>query len=79
MPHNIQFNHEVIMDLTLIEPRLQRPALHIVDRGTHFSAAVVLEGKMQNLYGMHFSVVEYQFTSVSPNVVLTHATSLGHS
>ena len=34
-----KFNHEVIIDLTWIEPRPHRLAVHIVDRGTHFSAA----------------------------------------
>ena len=31
------------MDLIWIEPRPHRPVLHIVDRGTHFSAAVFLD------------------------------------
>ena len=45
MPDDIQFNHEVIMDLAWVEPRPHRPVLHVVDRGTHFSAAVFLEGE----------------------------------
>ena len=45
IPDDIQFNHEVIQDLTWIESRLHTTALHIVDCGTHFSAAVFLEGE----------------------------------
>ena len=39
MPDNIVFNHEVCMDLCWLESRPQKPVLHVVDRGTHFSAA----------------------------------------
>ncbi len=45
MPDNIQFNHEIILDLTWIEPRPHKPVLHIVDRGTHLSAAEFLVGE----------------------------------
>ena len=45
MPDDVQFNYEVILDLTWLEPRPHRPALHIVDRGTHFSAAEFLQGE----------------------------------
>ena len=45
MPDNILFNHEIEMDLVWIEPRPHQPALHIVDRGTHFSAAKFLPGE----------------------------------
>ena len=36
MPDDIQFNHEVIVDISWIEKRPHRPVLHIVDRVTHF-------------------------------------------
>ena len=39
MPDNIVFNHEVYLDLAWIEPRPQKLIIHVVDRGTHFSAA----------------------------------------
>ena len=39
MPDDIVFNHEVYLDLLWIEPRPHVPVLHIVDRGTYFSAA----------------------------------------
>ena len=39
VPEDIQFNHEFVTDITWIESRPHRPALYIVDRGTHFSAA----------------------------------------
>ena len=43
MPDNIQFNHEIIIDLTWIEPRPHKPVLYIIDRRTHLSAAESLE------------------------------------
>ena len=42
MPDDIQFNHEAMMDLRRIEPKPNRTALHVVERGIHFSAAVFL-------------------------------------
>ncbi len=45
MPDDIQFNHEIIVDLTWIEERPHRPALHIVNRGMHFSAAQFVSGE----------------------------------
>ena len=42
LPENIQFNDEVILDLTWVEPRPHRASLHVVDRGSHFSAAKFL-------------------------------------
>ena len=45
MPDDVQFNHELILDFTWLEPMSHRPALHIVDRGTHFSLAEFLQGE----------------------------------
>ncbi len=45
MPDNIQFNYEIILDLTWIEPRPHKPVLNIEDRGTHISAAEFLKGE----------------------------------
>ncbi len=45
MPDNIVLNLEVMLDLMWIEPRPHTPVLHIVDRGTHFSAAEFLNGE----------------------------------
>ncbi len=39
LPDSIAFNHEIYLDLIWIENRPHAPALHIVDCGTHFSAA----------------------------------------
>ena len=49
MPDDIQFNHETIVDLIWIEKRPNRPALHIVDRGTYFSAAQFVSGEDSEL------------------------------
>ncbi len=45
MPDEILFNHEIILDLAWIEPRPHRPVLHIVDRGTRFSASKFVYGE----------------------------------
>ena len=45
MPVEIQFNHEIIIDFSWIEPRPHRPVLHIVYGGTHFSAAQFVKGE----------------------------------
>ena len=45
MQDDIQLNREVIMELTCIEPRSQKRAIQVVDRGAHLSAAVFLEGE----------------------------------
>ena len=39
MPEDIAFNHEIIADIMWID---RKPALHVVDRGTHYSAAAFL-------------------------------------
>ena len=44
MPDDVQFNHEVILDVIWLEPRAEKPSINIVDRGTHFSAAEFLQG-----------------------------------
>lgn len=44
IPDDVQFNHEVILDLTWIELRPHRPVLHVVDRGTRFSSAIFVTG-----------------------------------
>lgn len=47
----VVFNHRIILDLTWLparnppHPRQNRPALHIVDAGTHFNAASFLSGE----------------------------------
>ncbi len=45
MSDDIQFYHEIIVDLTRIENRAHRPDLHIVNRGTHFSASQFVRGE----------------------------------
>ena len=45
MPDDIQFNYEVILDLSWIEPRPHRPVLHTVDPSTHFSEAKFVRGE----------------------------------
>ena len=45
MPGDIQFNHELIRDITWIEPRPHRPLLHIFNRGTQFSATKFVSGE----------------------------------
>ena len=45
IPDDIQFNHEVILDLRWIEPRPHKLALHVVDRGTRFSSALFVDGE----------------------------------
>ncbi len=45
MPDKIFFNREIYLDLMWIEKRPHPPVLHIVDRGTHFSAATFLKSE----------------------------------
>ena len=45
IPDDVQFNHEVNLDLTWLEARPYKPALRIVDRGNYFSAAEFLQGE----------------------------------
>ena len=52
MPDNIVFNHEVYLDLAWIEPRPRKPILHVVDRGTHFSAAQLYPMRVPKEYGI---------------------------
>lgn len=42
MPDLMQFNHEIIVDVFFIDGK---PVLHVVDRGTHFSASEFLQGQ----------------------------------
>ena len=65
MPDDIQFNNEVITDLTWIELRPHRPALNVVDRGSHFSAAVFLEVENAESVWNVFVSFGCQFISVS--------------
>ena len=69
MPDDIQFSHEVITDLTWIEPRPQRPAFHVVYGGTHFSTAVFLEGEnSESVWNAFVSCWESNYIGL-PNVV----------
>ncbi len=62
MPDSIQFIHEVIMDLSWIESRPHQPVLHVVDRGTHFSATKFLKGEVQKMFGILWYPAGYIFT-----------------
>ena len=71
MPDDIQFNHEVILDLTWIEPRPHKPALHVVDRGTNFSSALFVDGKSaEDVWNAFISSKVSTYIGV-PNI-LTH-------
>ena len=53
MPDNIQFNHEVQLDLMFID---KKAILHVVDRGTHFSAARFI--RRQNVEAVWNALIE---------------------
>ncbi len=71
MPADIVFNHEIFMDSMWIEKRPHAPILHIVDGGTHFSAATFVKSEsaidVWNAFVTCWVVVYDRF----PNV-LTH-------
>ncbi len=71
MPDQIQFNHEIILDLAWIEPRLHRPFLHIIDCGTHFSAARFVDGECAESVWNTFILIWVTVYVGFPNV-LTH-------
>ena len=45
LPDSINFNHELLLDMTLIEPHPHEPSLYFIGGGTHLFAAEFLRGE----------------------------------
>ncbi len=72
MPDNIVFNHEIYLDLMWIEKRPHPPILHIVHRGTHFSASTFL--KSENAVDVWSASVTVRVSYyIGFHSILTHA------